>query len=109
VVPAVLLAVTMVFQAMEYYWARQAAESAARQAVDAARVVGGTNRDGTDRGNAVLTQLDSPLEGVTVDVATRGGVAVATVGGHPRRLVPLLGLHISVTAEAPVERFEAPP
>ena len=109
VVPAVLLAVTMVFQAMEYYWARQAAETAARQAVDAARVVGAGNNDGTTRANTVLAQLGSPLEGVSVTVASQGASVVATVRGHPRQLVPGAAFQITATAQGPREQFTTVP
>lgn len=108
-VPAVLLAITMVFQAMEYYWARQAAETAARQAVDAARVVGASSGDGTARGDAVLTQLGSPLENPQVTVATSNGDVVATVSGHPHQLVPGMSLDITVSADGPLEQFRPPP
>jgi hypothetical protein len=109
VVPAVLLAITMVFQSMEYYWAREAAETAARQAVDAARVIGGDNGDGTTQADSVLNQLGSPLEGVTVKVILQGGAVVATITGHPHDLIPGLNLTVSVTAEGPVEQFSPPP
>ena len=107
--PAVLLAMTMVFQGMEYYWARQAAETAARQAVDAARLVGAGPRDGTTRAHSVLSQLGSPLEGVGVTVATQNGVVIATVSGHPHQLVPGVVLSISARAQGPVEQFRPPP
>jgi hypothetical protein len=109
VVPAVLLAITMVFQTMEYYAARQAAETAARQAVDAARVVGAGDADGTREANTVLTQLGSPLEGLTVTVSRRNGSVVATISGHPHRLVPGVVFDVNATAQGPVETFTAAP
>lgn len=109
VIPAVLLLISMVFQAMEYYWARQGAESAARQAVDAARVVGAGGGDGVARANSVLTQLGSPLEGVNVTVSVQGTMIVATVTGRPHQLVPGLDLRITATAEGPREQFSPPP
>jgi hypothetical protein len=109
VVPAVLLAMTMVFQGMEYYWARQAAETAARQAVDAARVVGAGPSDGASRAHAVLAQLGSPLEGVDVTVTTQNALVMATVTGHPHQLVPGMVLGISASAQGPVEQFRSPP
>jgi hypothetical protein len=72
VVPSVLLLISAVFQGMEYYWARQGAETAARQAVDAARLVGAGDGDGATRANSVLSQLGSPLEGVNVTVSAQG-------------------------------------
>jgi hypothetical protein len=100
---------TMVFQGMEYYWARQAAETAARQAVDAARLVGAGPSDGATRAHSVLSQLGSPLEDVGVAVTTQNAVVLATVTGHPHQLVPGLVLGISARAEGPVEQFRPPP
>lgn len=108
-VPAVLLAITMVFQAMEYYWARQAAETAARQAVDAVRILGANNIDGTQRANAVLQQLGSPLEGASITMAARNGDVVATITGRPHQLVPGMALTVRVTAQGPSEQFRPPP
>jgi Flp pilus assembly protein TadG len=108
VMPALLLLVTVIFQGMEYYWARQAAETAARQAVDAARLVGAANGDGNTRANAVLNQLGSPLEAVNVTVATEGTMVVATVTGRPHQLVPFMAVPVRATAQAPVEQFSPP-
>ena len=99
----------MVFQAMEYFWAREAAESAARQAVDAARVVGATNSVGRTQAKSVLAQYGSPLEGLTVNVVSQNGSTVATIAGHPHQLVPGLTLDVSVTAQGPIEQFSPPP
>jgi hypothetical protein len=99
----------MVFQAMEYFWARQAAETAARQAVEAARVLGANDRDGTLRGDTVLQQLGSPLERASVSVATQNGAVVATVTGQPHQLIPGVALGVTATAQGPLEQFRPPP
>lgn len=109
VVPAVLLAMTMVFQAMEYFWARQAAETAARQAVDSARVYGAGDGAGAAQANSVLTQLGSPLHGVSVSVSRSNGVVTAHIAGHPDQLIPGVVLTVSVTADGPAETFTAAP
>jgi hypothetical protein len=109
VVPAVLLAITVVFQAMEYYWARQAAETAARQAVDAARLFGAGAADGTARATSVLQQMGSPLENVAVNVTSRNGDVVATITGRPHELVPGISLNVNVSAQGPIEQFLPPP
>jgi len=109
VVPAVLLTLTMVFQAMEYYIARQAAETAATQAVDAARVAGGGDGTGTAEANNVLAQLGSPVQHVNVTVTTSAGVVTATVSGTPYQLVPAPTFHVSATASGPLDAFGAAP
>ena len=108
ILPVLLLAVTVVFQAMEYYRSRQAAETAARQAVDAARVLGAADNDGTARAADVLAQLGSPLDDLTVTVTHQGTTVVATVAGRPPQLVPGLALAVKATAAGPVEGFTAP-
>jgi hypothetical protein len=109
VVPAVLLLISTIFQGMEYYWARQGAETAARQAVDAARVVGARGGDGVTRADSVLNQLGSPLQGVNVTVSSQGTMVVVTITGRPHQLVPGLALPIRATAEGPREQFSPPP
>ena len=103
--PALLLAVSLVFQAMVYYRARQAAETAARQAVDAARVVGGTEAAGTAQAGDVLAQLAQPLDRPRVIVARHGATVTATVSGQAPMVVPGVALAVSATADAPAERF----
>ena len=108
VIPVLLLAVTVVFQAMEYYRARQAAETAAYQAVEAARVFGASEADGTAQAHDVLNQLGSPLENLGVAVSRLGPVVTATVTGRPHELVPGLSLRIRASSSGPVERFSPP-
>ena len=109
VMPALILAVSTVFQAMEYYIARQAAETAARQGADAARVLGATGTDGATRANSVLTQLGSPLEAVNVNVTRNGTTVVATVTGRPHQVVPGFALTVTANATAPAEQYSPPP
>jgi hypothetical protein len=105
VMPALLLAISLVFQAMVYYRARQAAEAAARQGADAARLVGAGPADGRAQATHVLAQLGHPLEGPQVVVSRQGPTVTATVSGQAPMLVPGLSLHVSATAQAPTERF----
>jgi hypothetical protein len=105
VMPVLLLAVSLVFQAMVYYRARQAAETAARQAVDSARVIGAGPSAGRTQADDVLAQLGQPVDGPQVAVSRQGQMVVATVSGRAPMLVPGLGLRVSATAQAPEERF----
>jgi hypothetical protein len=105
VVPALLLAISLVFQAMVFYRARQGAESAARQAVDAARLARSAPGDGTAEADDVLAQLGHPLDAPHVVVSRQGAAVVATVSGRSPMIVPGLALHVSATAQAPTERF----
>ena len=105
VMPALLLAVSLVFQAMVYYRARQGAETAARQAADAARVQGAGPADGSVRADDVLAQLGSPVTGAKVSVARQAAVVSATVSGQAPMLIPGLVLHVTASAVAPTERF----
>jgi Flp pilus assembly protein TadG len=105
VFPALLLVVSLFFQGFEYYRARQTAETAARQAVDAARVYGASDTDGTARADDVLAQLGAPLDDRQVSVVHQGNMVIATVTGRPPQLVPGLDLAVRARASGPAERF----
>jgi hypothetical protein len=105
VVPALLLAVSLAFQAAVYYRARQAAETAARQAVDSARLAGAGPAQGSADAADVLDQLGRPIERPQVTLSGQAATVTATVSGDAPMLVPGLKLHVSATAQAPRERF----
>jgi len=105
VMPVLVLAVSVVFDAIGYYHARQAAQIAARQGVDAARVAGASPGDGSTRAAAVLAQLHDPLVGPRVSVAADAATVRVRVEGTAPELVPGLHLGVHATAEAAIETF----
>jgi len=108
VMPVLVLAVSVVFDAIGYYHARQAAQIAARQGVDAARVAGASPGEGSTRASAVLAQLHDPLVGPRVSVAADAATVSVRVEGTAPELVPGLHLGVHATAVAAIETFRRP-
>ena len=110
VVPAFLLAMMVVTQAALWYLARSAALAAARQGVDAARVMHSTPAAGrTAARDFAQRSASGYLLGPSA--STVGSTATTikiTVSGHVPSLVPGVPIRISQVAEGPVERFTAP-
>ena len=105
VMPAVILAMSVIFDAVGYYHARQAAVIAARQAADAARVAGATPADGTARGQSVLAQLGNPVTHPHVTVTADADTVTVHVDGTAPELVPGLTLGVHTAAVARRETF----
>lgn len=102
--PVVLFWLMLIVQYGLWWHAKQVANAAAAEAVDAARVRNATAADGEGAARRFLSHSGN-LGHITVTVNRRPAVAVAEVRGDAPRLVP--GFEWSVTARsyAPVERF----
>ncbi len=106
VFPALLLTLMIIAQAAVAYMAQQAALAAARQGVEAARVLNAP----AGAGPAAALQFARTVASgyLTHATATGGGGGPTdqiTVTGVVPSLVPGLVIHVSETAQAPVERF----
>jgi Flp pilus assembly protein TadG len=110
IVPAFLLAMMVVTQAALWYLARSAALAAARQGVDAARVMHSTPAAGRSAARDFAQRSASGyLLGPSASTAGSTGTTIKiTVSGHAPSLVPGLPIRISQVAEGPVERFTEP-
>lgn len=102
--PVLIMLVLIPVQVGLWWHAKQAAETAADEALDAAQVENATAADGRAGAQAILGQAGN-LENVVIDVDRDGDIVSVTVSGE-------LGFSIfpgpwSVTAhaEGPVERF----
>jgi len=102
--PVVLFWLMLIVQYGLWWHAKQVANAAASEAVDAAQVETGTAGDGEAAAHAYLEQAGN-LDNVTVVVDRTPTVVTVEVSGDAPQLV--FGLSWSVTArsEAPVERF----
>ena len=102
--PAVLFWIMLIVQYGLWWHAKQVANAAAAEAVDAARVPTGVARDGEAAADSYLAQAGN-LTDIRVTVTRTPTAATAEVRGNAPRLVP--GIQWSVTARstAPVERF----
>lgn len=103
VLPALLLAITAVFQAVLYEHAAQAARLAAAQALTALEGRAGSAPAALAEARAVLDQLGSPLSAVAVEATRSGGLARVVVSGYAQRLLPGLTLRVSGLAAGPVQ------
>jgi Flp pilus assembly protein TadG len=104
VMPLLMLLLMVVVQAGIYFHTQAVAATAARKAVDAARVDGGSADSGTRTANEFLAESGRALGHRRVSVTRAGAVATATVTGRVES--ELFGVPFSVTVRvsAPVEQ-----
>ena len=105
VMPAMILVTSVIFDAVGYYHARQAATIAARQGADAARIAGAAPVDGTARAATVLAQLGNPLNDPRIHSTADARSVVVRVDGTAPELVPGLALRVHAVALAATETF----
>jgi Flp pilus assembly protein TadG len=109
VVPVFMLAVMVIIQGALWYLAREAALTAARQGVDAARVPGGSLAAGRA---AALAFARHDASGYLLDPAAFDRKILTTiqivVSGRVPTFIPGLPINISEVVQAPVEQFVAP-
>ena len=102
--PALLFWIMLIVQFGLWYHAKQVADAAAAEAVDAAQSPNGTPRDGEDAANAVLHQAGN-LGSVEVTVTRGVDRVIAVVTGDSPQLVPGFSWTVTGRSDAPVERF----
>lgn len=102
--PVILFWIMLIVQYGLWWHAKQVANAAAAEAVDAAQVSTGTAREGQNAAASYLAQSGN-LDNVTITVNREPTTVTVEVHGDAPRLVP--GFEWSVTARsfAPVERF----
>ena len=102
--PAVLLWLMLIVQYGLWWHAKQVANAAAAEAVDAAQVSDGSAAEGEAAASGYLAQSGN-LGNVTVTVDRQPTVVVAEVRGDAPQLVPGFSWSVTARSEAPVERF----
>ena len=102
--PAVLLWIMLIVQYGLWWHAKQVANAAAAEAVDAAKVPTGVARDGQDAADSYLAQAGN-LSDVSVTVTRTPTAVTVEVRGNAPRLVPGLEWSVAARSTAPVERF----
>jgi hypothetical protein len=110
IIPTFLLSMMVITQAALWYLARSAALAAARQGVDAARVLDSTAAAGRAAATSFAQRTASGyLLGPSASSAGSGPDTIKiTVSGHVPSLVPGLPIQVSQAAEGAVERFTTP-
>ncbi|GGM81148.1 hypothetical protein GCM10012275_59760 [Longimycelium tulufanense] len=107
--PALLLLLLLVAQFALWAHATHVAQTAASQALSAARVQDGSSGDGHARATAVLAQLGAgPLRDPHVAVTRGPEQSTVEISGHVTPVVPFLNLPVRARAVGPSERFVEP-
>ena len=106
--PAVLFWIMLIVQYGLWWHAKQVANAAAAEAVDAAQVASGTARDGEDAAGSYLAQSGN-LDHITITVSREPMVVTAEVRGEAPQLVPGFSWTVTARSAAPVERFVPEP
>jgi Flp pilus assembly protein TadG len=110
IVPVFLAALMVIVQGAMWYLARSAALAAARQGVDAARVMHSSAAAGVAAADR-FAQRSAPgylIGPRAYSWHSSATTIVITVRGRVPSLVPGLPISVSQVAEAPVERFTTP-
>jgi Flp pilus assembly protein TadG len=102
--PALLFWIMLIVQFGLWYHAKEIADAAAAEAVDAAQTSAGTSQDGEAAALAVLDQAGN-LENAKVTVTRGVDRVVAVVTGSSPQLVPGFSWSVTGRSDAPVERF----
>ena len=102
--PAVLFWLMLIVQYGLWWHAKQVANAAAAEAVDAAQVESATAADGEAAADRYLAQSGN-LTNVTVTVDRQPAVVTAEVRGDAPQLVVGFSWSVTARSEAPVERF----
>lgn len=106
--PVVLLWLMLIVQYGLWWHAKQVANAAAAEAVDAAQVETGTAREGKAAASSYLDQSGN-LTNVTVVVDRAPTLVTAEVRGDAPQLVPGFSWSVTARSQAPVERFVPEP
>lgn len=106
VMPVMIIVVMLVFQIGLFWHAKQAADAAAEEGVDAAQVATATEADGHAGVDTILSQAGNLRDvnvQVTRDLAT--GVVTVTVTGNSPSIVPFGSWAVSSQAQGSIERY----
>ncbi len=102
--PVILFWLMLIVQYGLWWHAKQVANAAAAEAVDAAQVETGTAGDGEAAAQSYLGQSGN-LDNITVVVDRSPTAVTAEVRGEAPQLVPGFTWSVASRSEAPVERF----
>lgn len=102
--PALLVWIMLTVQYGLWYHAKQVADAAAAEGVDAAQVPEGTAEAGEAATRSFLTSAGN-LEAVDVEVERAGGQVVVEVAGRAPRLVPGFSWGVAARAVGEQERY----
>lgn len=104
VMPVLIALVLVPFQIALWWHARQVADGAAREALDAAQVVTATADDGIRAADWFLDAAGN-ITGPQVTVTRTAETVTVEVTGRAPRLLPGMDWQVAARAEGPIERF----
>ncbi len=102
--PAVLVWLMLIVQYGLWWHAKQVANAAAAEAVNAAQLPTGSEDDGTEAANDFLGQSGN-LTNVTIVIDRDPTVVTVEVTGDAPQLVPGFDWMVTARSQGPVERF----
>lgn len=109
IMPAVMLLIMLVVQFALYYHGANVATAAAQDAVRAARVEAGSTGAGRNRADALLARSGSgTLQDAQVSVSRDGRHVHVEVTGEVASVIPGVHLHVTRSADGPIEQFLPP-
>lgn len=108
VFPALLFWIMLIVQYGLWYHAKQVTDTAAAEAIDAARTPTGTQANGEDAARSFLTSAGN-LSAVVVNVRRDPTTVFVEIHGDAPHLVPGFSWSVTSRAEAVVERFVPEP
>ena len=106
--PVVLFWIMLIVQYGLWWHAKQVANAAAAEAVEAARLPTGPAGDGETAAFAYLAQAGN-LDNVTITVNREPTTVTVEVHGDAPRLVPGFSWSVTARAQSPLERFVPEP
>ena len=102
--PVLIALVLVPFQVALWWHARQVADAAATEAVDAAQVVDATEADGVRAAEWLLDAAGNLVDPQVTISRTAETVTVQVTGRAPR-LLPGLDWDVTAVSSGPIERF----
>lgn len=108
VFPALLFFIMLIVQYGLWFHAKQVADTAAAEALDAAQTPTGTAEDGHRAAQSFLSSSGN-LDAATIDVVRDLEQVRVVVSGAAPQLVPGFAWTVTARGQAPVERFIAEP
>ncbi len=106
IMPALIVVIMMVFQVAMFWHAKQSADVAAEEAVEAAQIATATADDGFAGANTILSQAGNLRNAtISVDRNVATGIVTVTVSGHAPSLIPFGSWGVTATAQGPIEQF----
>lgn len=106
IMPALIIVIMMVFQIGMFWHAKQSADVAAEEAVEAAQIATATEADGYSGAATILGQAGNLRDAaVIVDRDEVAGTVTVVITGRAPSIIPFGSWGITAQAQGSIERF----